>query len=290
MGFTPMRTLYPGGISKRWNPHDKGEGAPNPVVCDSVLDFREVDKFTNAVLTIYLSVWFEPVSSSVGKVKDSDGVVFEVLDWTPADDFPGWCRRVADKVTRFWDDKLLLILPERYDGLDWKGRTGGVWQPLVRCRFVFLVGDATYFHARVKVLQFKSRPDDAQFRSHSRLWSIDMSAELTKVHKTLGDITQVGACHETGHLLGLKHVGKLTTVKGCTMLTDHWEAACYGKEDPNPSVANNIMGMGMQLSGYNALPWKQEFCKHANQDETWGKLDPDEVMGTTWPLNPRMRP
>jgi hypothetical protein len=277
MGFTNLRKLYPGGISKQWNPYGPGK---SPVFCDSVLDFSKADQFANAELTIYLKVWLDPVKSMVGTIRDAAGREFEVLDWTPADDFPGWRRRVADAANKTWDNKLLLIPPKRYDGLDWTGPTG-VWQPLVRCRFVFLIGDPSYHHAHVKVVQPKSRPDDAQFGVHSLLWSIDSSSELPKVHNTLGEINRVAACHEVGHLLGLPHIGKITTVKNCRWWTDHNDNACYAAEDPNPLLANNIMGLGMQVTEFNALPWKKEFCKHVNQDETWGKLDPDDLLATT---------
>jgi hypothetical protein len=282
MGFTPLRKQCPDGISKWWNPHDKGERLPNPVICDSVLDFSKVNGTTNAELTIYLKVWFEPVPSNVGKVKDCDGNEFAVRDWTPAMDFPDWCRRVTAAANKTWDNKLILSLPERYDGMDWQG-PGGTWRPQVRCRFVFLIGDSKYYHCRVGVVVTEPHPQGLEFRSHSRLWEhvIAYEMESSSMFSPHGRITQVSAAHEVGHLLGIPHIGKLTTVKNCTAFTNGNDLACYGKDEPNPSLANNIMGLGMQVTEFNGRPWKQELCKHANRDETFRGLDPDELWCST---------
>jgi hypothetical protein len=280
MGFTSLYELYSGGVSKQWNPHDLGDLRPDPVVCDSVLDFRKVNETTNAELTIYLKVWLEPLNSNVGKIKDGDGIEYDLIDWTPVYDFPGWCRKVVDRVSLAWDNKLTLILPKRYDGLDWTSPTGGVWQPRVRCRFVFLIGDPAYYHCRVKVVNPRYPKDSSTvFRVSSRLWTDETIAVLPQTTAALGAIDQIAAAHETGHLLGLPHIGKVTTVKACYSWTDQNANACYAAEDPNPSLANNIMGCGMDVSPFNAMPWKQEFCKHANQDDFFG-LTPNDLTAT----------
>jgi hypothetical protein len=282
MGFTPLIKQFPGGLSKFWNPHDQGARRPDPVVCDSVLDFSKVNDTTNAELTIYLKVWFVQVPSTVGKVKDTNGNEFAVRDWTPEMDFPGWCRRVTDAVNKTWDNKLILSLPEKYDGMDWAG-SGGVWRPQIRCRFVFLVGDPSYYHCRVQVVVSEPHPEGLDFRSHSRLWEhvIAYEMESSSMFSPAGMITQVTAAHEVGHLMGLPHIGKLTAVKNCTMWTDGNELACYGKDDPNPSLTHNIMGLGMNVTEFNGRPWKQELCKHVNRDETFGGLSPDELWCST---------
>jgi hypothetical protein len=277
MPFTNLRKLHPGGVSKQWDPHDRGENLPSPIVCDSVLDFSKVNETTYAELTIYFKVWFEPLSSSVGQTMDGNHNWFKVLDWEPQMDFPSYGPRVAQAANETWDNKLLLTLPERYNGLDWEGK-GGVWRPQVRCRFVCLIGDPTYHHAHVQVAHVEHAEN---WRNCSRRWSHWAATEKPRETQALGWIPQVPGVHELGHLMGQPHIGELTSVQGCHLWTSTGAAACYAAEDPNPLLASNIMGCGMQVSAFNALPWKQELCKHANQDEWSGHLSPGELTATT---------
>jgi hypothetical protein len=274
------------GESKFWNANakDKDQPIPNPVICDSVLDMTKANATTNAELTIYLAIWFEMHTTAMGKLMDGGKPPFEydVRDWAPADNFPGWCEKVRDEAQKAWDKKLTLTPPARYDGIDID--VGGVtYRPNVSCRFVLLIKDAKYFHAKVKVGIVLPRADGAPFTAKSHLWTKEKAGPKT-VRTVIGPIDQVSCAHEVGHLLGLEHIGYITKVKDCDMEARKPEPgadpkACYGTTDPK--FASNLMGSGMEVTEHLALPWQQEMCKHANRKESFGQLKPSEWTATT---------
>ncbi len=286
MGFTKIT-----GISKHWNPHqDIGKDIPNPVICDSFFDMTKANATTNAELEIILHVWFEMYTTAEGKLKDGDGELFDVQDWTPADDFPGWCVKARDESNKAWDDQLTLIPPSKYDGIDVD--VGGVtYRPNVRCRFKMMLGSSKYHHCHVKVAIPKPHPTVPSFKVSMRMWTKD-KVTYTVGHRTIhGIMGQVTCAHETGHLLGLQHIGRVIQVKDCNMKTGVGTPKCeYAVNDPRPEITSNIMGSGMEVSEHNALPWQQEMCKHANRNETFGKLDPSDWTAKAASVAPSVLP
>jgi hypothetical protein len=284
MGFTKITT-----VSKFWNPKDKGEGIPKPIICDSVFDPTKASATTNAELTIYLKDWFQDYKSAMGQIQDGKNVLWDVRDWGPGDNFGGWCQDVRTYANEAWNDRLTLIPPKRYDGID--VNIGGVtYRPNVRCRFELLIGDSSYCHAKVMVAIALPQPGK-EFKTRSRVWNKDKSNILTprQIHPPQMVFTaQRSSSHEIGHLMGLQHIGRVVEVAGCVCPDDRssdkeciGQDSCeYGIYDPREEIWGNIMGAGMTVSEHNALPWQQEMCKHANRHETFGTLDPNEWTAT----------
>jgi hypothetical protein len=286
MGFTRIGT-----VSKRWNPHDKGEGIPKVVICDSVFDRSKASSAANAELTIYLKVWFEQHTTAMGKLADGNGVLWDVRNWTAEDNFAGWCQKVKSEADAAWDNKLTLVPPARYDGLD-VDFGGDVYRLNVVCRFVLLLGDAKYFHAKVKVGIPLPQPEH-EFKVKSRVWNKDKCHFATPRKTVQGPIAQVSCSHEIGHLMGLQHVGRVVKVADCNCVGVSENEACngpksceYGIYDTRPEIAGNIMGAGMDVSEINAQPWQQVMCEHANADERVGLLKPEEWTARTASVPP----
>jgi hypothetical protein len=270
------------------NRNDRGEGIPNPVVCDSLLDPRYGGARHNVELKICLAIWFDQHTPAMGQMQDANKDWYNVDPW--GTDFFDWCMTACDQATKAFDNKLMLIPPARYNGLDRKEPDGTIWRPNIVCRFLCQFGSANYFHAKVKVGNTKplTHADGSvtDFRAWSRAWA--------KIHlaggtygSAVGNITQKTLAHETGHLLGLHHIGGVAEVAQCIMLTESPVVGAtgsnvnYGGADPDPSFPNNIMGLGMQVSQFNALPWQQEFCRHVNYYEHGHeKLQPHELIAT----------
>jgi hypothetical protein len=74
------------------------------------------------------------------------------------------------------------------------------------------------------------------------------------------EIAHEAVCHETGHLLGLSHVGKFFKTPACIAEANTNDGACY--RGPTDLDTENIMGGGQKFALWNIMPWASRATSH----------------------------
>jgi hypothetical protein len=102
------------------------------------------------------------------------------------------------------------------------------------------------------------------------------------------DIDQYMIPHETGHLLGLDHIGEIMQVHTCLVKEDSCSvddtlAVIYGHHKSLPMwLARNIMGIGDVVHACNLPPWARAMFQHTGVEaERWipaGNLIPPRTI------------
>lgn len=243
---------------------------------DSELIVSGRNATTNADLIITLKIHFVAAATWFTDThKDSDGNVFPIREWEPADNFSAWCKTACRLAEKTWNEQLWLKTPSYFTGLDYT-ENSLTYRPNIHCGFRCVEASSpSEAHCRVSVVRLDTKRATEQglgdFRSNFVLWD-HRDIEVWGANYEGDLIRQTTVCHEVGHLLGLHHIGEVKSVKGCFLGRElPWAGInpCYGGDDPNPSHANNIMGLGMQVTSANALPWQREMCKYANALSGW---------------------
>jgi hypothetical protein len=261
---------------------------------DSQLIVDKSDSKTNADLVLTLKIRFKEVVPSVDGDPwlDADNQRFNVRAWTPADDFPKWCRDACALAQSTWNEKLWLQTPDYFSYLDWP-ENQPAWRPNVCCglRVQVAATDAeAHFQVKVARVDDPRNTGTAVFRSNFQKWK-QSDQDTWYFTSKGGTVTQKTVAHEVGHILGLHHIGEVVSVRGCFMGSPTpWGSgnACYASDDSDASLSNNIMGLGMQISGNNATPWQKEMLKYAQKVRFWKiNLSADDWKGTASRPAPR---
>ena len=295
MIYYPPNSTYDPGVFK--GTFSGPLGWPMGVDCrfDSSLSTDSVSGSSNATLTLDLKLLLNPRDRNSGiPLKTEDGKDFPVRDWdVTTHEFAKFRDAVKAEAEKFWNATgFCLTVPSDYRGLDWPANRPSL-HPNVDCRFTLSFargqGDA---HAVIDC--FRPDYDDAKlndFRSNAgsgrgQFTSFDTAMRNTLLTKACEKrdfvftgtdlnmeyqtiqakcvVQQMTLPHEVGHLLGLPHVGIVHKNPDCLASlatkpngSDH---SCY--TGPQPNDATNVMGGGMDLDTWNAMPWALRLVDH----------------------------
>jgi hypothetical protein len=266
-----------------------------PCEFNSGLSTKSVSSSKNAELTIYLRLFL--IKRGKGTVPDADasGHTFRTRDWAPLE-FETFRQEVKTQAERFWNQTdFCIVPPSDYRGLDWP-HNNPQYRPNVDCRFEIVWashpndahavidcyrpdssdrpdyrsnagsggGSWTSFDTRLPqgVQAFPSVCDNRVFTG----WADD--ARIFPLYRTIRNDPQITVDHEVGHLIGLPHVGAFRKNPDCLKAIQADPAngsgaqACY--DAGNPDDCWNIMGRGMNLALWNALPWARSLAEHTS--------------------------
>jgi hypothetical protein len=256
----------------------------------------------NATLTIYLRLHLvkRDRAQDIVPRPQYDGGELEVVPWGRptgigrAYDFEEFKAKVKEQTEKFWDNtNLCLIPPADYRGLEYPAGSQRV-RPNIDCRFkVVWAAGRDDAHAvidcfcPIRPRRFRPRviatsegalggqwtcfdlvafPGDIIIRGGKEC-QVDVGDPLgnmtTKTMRCDKELAHEAVCHETGHLLGLSHVGKFFKTPDC--LRDLQSAtpdgyACY--RGPTDLDTENIMGAGDKIALWNVMPWATRATSH----------------------------
>jgi hypothetical protein len=288
----PPNSLYDPGTFKRWFSGPLGWATGVRCYFNSALSTESVSTSSNATLTIYLRLHLVQRNKDSGiPLKTEDNKDLPLRDWNDADGefakFKDAAKREAEK---FWNATgFCLLLPNDYRGLDWPHSQPMV-HPNVDCRFQIVWANGPR-DAHAAIDCFRPDVDNpilSPLRSNVGSGKGQFSVFDTALHNS--DLTR--ACekkefvltgtglemeyrtiqakcvvprmtlpHEIGHLLGLPHVGQFRKDPDCVKaigrdpVHGNGDHSCY--TGPGPNDAENVMGQGMQLADWNAMPWER---------------------------------
>jgi len=235
-------------------------------------------------------------------LRSYDGKPFPLRNWDVAtNEFGRFTEGVQKEAEDFWGrTAFCLVTPDDYRGLDWP-QGDPVVHPNVDCQFKLdVVKSAEGAHAVIDCFRpDKDDPEFSFFRSNvSRVpgvfqghgqftnfdvllrnsdlardceifdWVLtgkDLDMEYRKVLRKCM-VKQRTLAHEIGHLIGLPHVGEIVGNPDCKTAMDQDPKeggnapACYNGR--NEGETENVMGRGMKLAPWNAMPWALRFVDH----------------------------
>jgi hypothetical protein len=288
-GYLPNDYVKPGQFEV-WVPQKMSWGTP----CEfnSGLTSRGVSPNDNAKLTIYLRLYL--IKRGVGTVPraDANGRTFLTRNWSPLE-FESFRDDVKSQAEKYWDQtNFCLVPPSDYKGLDWP-HNNPQWRPNVDCHFEIVwaahpsdahavidcyrpdsaqrpayrsnagSGQGSWTSFDTKPPEFSIRPAVCDNKVFDR-WADD--AKILPLFRTIPNDPQIVVDHEVGHLIGLPHVGEFRKNQACQKAkeTDPDKGAdadsCY--DAGNADDCLNIMGRGMNLASWNALPWARSLAEH----------------------------
>jgi hypothetical protein len=199
-----------------------------------------------------------------------------IKEWT----MPEWGNftNAAKKQANRWDSKFWLVPPDEFRFFDVIDQRGSKTRPNVKCAFTLEVTPfANGAHRTIDVVNLVGREffraDDFTYKSDTSPKSdisLDQKGAPIETH-------QETIAHETGHALGLPHIGQLLNTPNCgvaiAIAQNPWIIApknfeggeganvCYGYGSTADAI-NNIMGSGMQFTPEDAQPWLNRLPEH----------------------------
>jgi len=236
---------------------------------DSELNDYVVNSSTNAELTIFLRICFQPVAGG-GTIADFNGTQFQVRNWNPHA-WQTFTRHYQQEAQRFWEGRFWLVTPSFFQDLDWPHGGGApTHRPNIWCRFrLAVVSTAQNPHKTIRLARLAPIPSTVMtagsFRSSDSLY--DDHDLGTAVYSRGGRLyRQRTFIHEVGHALGLQHIGtsSMGNEAQCLAAPSTNADVCYGVL---PRDRSNILGFGMALSELDGLPWRKRIFQHTGIDE-----------------------
>lgn len=275
-----------------------GDGAWSALGCyfNSSLSTKAVTPGQNAALTIYLRLMLVERNVRDARLILKKGVPSPIplRDWAPGE-FIEYKNAVKTKAEAFWNNKITLVNAVDASTLD--VRFGDkIVRPNIDCKLEIVFTDsAGDSHQIINCFSPLNQEDmscfvkpssegngTGQFRNNlveitprnvnspstCLVPSGDplASSTMTRVPcvKQI-PIDHLGVAHEIGHLLGMPHVGVARRTHDCmqALAADPSDGknsnACYAGEGPD---IMNIMGVGTDIAGWNAGPWRHRMFHH----------------------------
>jgi hypothetical protein len=250
-------------------------------------------------LRFYLGICLVKVPKAIG---DSLGKAnIRTKDWEDSEWYK--FRDVVTQGAEVWNNRFWLIPPDSYKELSWP-LPPHEWthRPNIKCslevNFFASPGEAhkTINMVRLDDSYYTRNPLRSQAGTKIGMWdSMDGMPIVFDVPDASGvtrHYSQVPVAHEIGHLIGQHHIGVMkkttlclramdpsrppTLVAGGVVYSPEDSAECYGGD--TPSLANNIMGMGMAFDVVNAQPWKDRTAVHTDTNSEDWKVSMKNVL------------
>lgn len=230
---------------------------------DAELDTDVCNPSTNANLTLTMRLAFHAVNPENG----ADEGVYQVFEegeeaeerkirrWTPSA-WQRWTHNLVRSAERFWTGKFWLF--NNFDVLEFAS-FGSRYRANIHCRLRIQIVPLEQSHSLI--FGVRLHPSAWNFRPQSdRMTDRDQEMALALFDADNKPVFQRAHIHEVGHLLGLQHidVGKAH----CPVGSDTRRRACYGKV---PADERTVMGGGMSLVPFFALPWQKAIIKLTGQ-------------------------
>jgi hypothetical protein len=223
---------------------------------DIELDTDICDPYTNANLTISLSLGFRQINPAGGANEgtfndygDPTATARRIIKWSTGA-WANWKKNFVASAQAYWTGKFWLVNEHPLYEFVNKGVS---YRPNIFCRFVLKGSDVSVgsHHHTIDVVRLHA--SESWFGSHSRLYDNRDTDSVEKGRDSAGrPIMQRAHVHEIGHLLGFGHVdeGKAHCPPGGNTNA----SACYGMADVDKY---SVMGQGMVYNASHAMPWRK---------------------------------
>lgn len=232
----------------------------------------------NHNLRLRLGLCVQKVPGVPDVFNDFSGSSFKIREW----EYLEWYnfRDTIFAQCDHWNNKFWLTPPPSFSEFD-VNVNGTKFRPNVKCELFVQVwnnpGDAQK-NIRIARLDDSVIGDSSRFRSDAVTYdSLDGVAHTFQIPDALGNVSNIihyTIPHEIGHALGQPHIGVLRRTAACLnaiagnpgdpMSTGGSNSnRCYGYGEP-PSIAQNIMGYGLNFEEVNAQPWRDRIAEHTS--------------------------
>lgn len=267
---------------------------PQGALYDSRLQLNGAE---NAELTITLRIFFQRLDPTaqggyLEAARDGNGVLYKLEEITNPE-FDVFRREVCRQANETWNS-LCLVTPNDFVGFDWPrlGKSPMV-RPNINCRLrCEFTENFGHSHATVYTVA-PSHPKNFISYCHyfkggvwSGIWDIHDAGIRTRHVKqdpafwwfNKEDIEQRMIPHETGHLIGLQHIGEIMRVGSCLYISNQCSEeealdAQYGSRKSFPMwLGRDIMGHGSVVHACDATPWMYAMEDHTQV--TWDSWIP----------------
>lgn len=277
----------------------------------------------NPELTLHLRVFFHQSDDDGWAFDTNSQHAFTANHWNP-EEWANYKRIIINQSQRFWNGKFWLIPPAHSFHLVHYNNPNPTQQnlnstssyPAYSQRPEYIAGMATSYnvYCKVRITETAHRSNAHLVIESSHLNDSNFDQFINSVTDSRGiffngiirdrnvgtahggtrEFYQPQFIHEIGHAIGQRHVGFYSDTGMCEEVTGHASGAghraCY--EGDNLVEAGNIMGLGRDLSDFNAIPWLEIMARHTRTSRAdWGiarhRVFPRIVTGTNTIFNLR---